>query len=343
MGAVVSLPPVGLVDLSIHEPERFMTADELGELSGIPGGVIREKFGLEGKRVAGPGEEVSDMCVAAARPLLERHDPAEIDAVVYFGSHWKDYSVWQVAPKIQHQLGIEGFSLETVNVSAGAPVAMKVVRDLLAADEHLRSVLLVGASKESSLIDYTNPRARFMYTFGDGAVAVLLRRGHPENVLLGSSLYTDGAFSEFVRVPGGGSVRPASHATVDDGLHTLDVSDPAAMKEGLDPVTIKNFLTVAREAMDRSGYGVDDIDLLLPIHMKPSIHGAILKELGVEPDRSVYLDHNGHMSAVDPLFSLSLARDAGMLSAGDRVMLLAAGTGYTWAASVLRWGPLDEG
>lgn len=333
-------PPVGLVDVETYEPERFMTAEELGELAGIPAGVVREKFGLEGKRISAPHEHVSDMCVAAARPLLDRHDAADVDAVVYFGSHWKDYSVWQAAPKVQDALGIEGFSLEAINVSAGAPVAVKVVRDLLAADDRLRSVLLVGASKESHLLDYANARARFMFTFGDGAVAALLRRDHAENVVLGSSVHTDGAFSDFVRVPGGGSVHPASARTVAAGMHTLDVSDPAAMKEGLDPITIKNFLSVARDALERSGYGPEEIDLLLPIHMKPSIHRAILDELGVDPGRSVYLDRNGHMSAVDPLFALARARERGLLRPGDRVMLLAAGTGYTWAASVLRWGPL---
>jgi 3-oxoacyl-[acyl-carrier-protein] synthase-3 len=334
-------PPVGISDLENYAPERFMTAEELGSAAAIPGDVIREKFGLEGKHVAGPDEHVSDMCIAAARPLLERNDPAGIDAVVYFGSHWKDYAVWQAAPRVQAALGIDGFSLEAINVSAGAPVAVKVVRDLLAADDRLRSVLLVGASRESSLLDYANPRARFMFTFGDGAVAALMRRDHPENVVLGSSLYTDGSFSSFVRVPAGGSVHPTSHQTVDAGLHTLDVSDPAAMKEGLDPVTIKNFLNVARDALDRSGLGPDDIDLLLPIHMKPSIHRAILEELGVPPERSVYLDRNGHMSAVDPLFALTIARDRGLARPGDHVMLLAAGTGYTWAASVIRWGRLE--
>ncbi|MEX2457737.1 MAG: 3-oxoacyl-ACP synthase [Actinomycetota bacterium] len=331
------LAPVGLVDVARYEPERFMTADELGELAGIPGDVVREKFGLEGKRIAAPDEHVSDMCIAAARPLLERHDGAEIDAVVYVGSHWKDHAVWQAAPRVQHALGIEGFSLEAVNVSAGAPVGVKIVRDLLAADDRLRSVLLVGASKESHLLDYANPRARFMFTFGDGAAAAILRRGHTENEVLGSSLYTDGAFSPFVRVPAGGSVHPASHETVDARMHFLDVSDPAAMKEGLDPVTIKNFVSVARDALERSGLGPEDLDVLLPIHMKPSIHRTLLTELGCE--RSIYLDRNGHMSAVDPLFSLALARDRGLLTSGDVVMLLAAGTGYTWAASVLRWGP----
>jgi 3-oxoacyl-[acyl-carrier-protein] synthase-3 len=279
------------------------------------------------------------MCIAAARPLVERAGAGEIDAVVYFGSHWKDYAVWQVAPAIQHALGIDGFSLETINVSAGAPVAIKVVSDMLRADDRLRSVLLVGASKESQLIDFTNPRARFMFTFGDGAVAALLRRGYACNEVLGSALRTDGSFADQVRVPGGGSAYPASHETVDARLHYLDVADPNDMKRRLDPITLKNFLAVAVEALDRSGYELGDVDLVLPIHMKRSIHRALLAELGVDEERSVYLDRNGHMSAVDPLFSLSKARDAGLLREGGVVLLIAAGTGYTWAASVLRWGP----
>jgi 3-oxoacyl-[acyl-carrier-protein] synthase-3 len=209
---------------------------------------------------------------------------------------------------------------------------------MLTADESLGTVLLVGACKESGLIDFANERARFMFTFGDGAVAVLLRRDHARNIVLGSSLLTDGSFSEFVHVPAGGSVHPASHQTIEQRMHYLDVIDPAEMKRRLDPVTMKNFLRVAREAAERSDCDLADIDWLLPIHMKRSIHSALLVELGVEPERSVYLDHNGHMSALDPLFGLSIARDRGVLRDGDHALLLAAGTGYTWAATVVRWG-----
>lgn len=335
MGAVgTSSHPVGIVDLAAYVPERFMPAAEIAALSGIPEEVLVQKFGLVGKHVAAPEEHVTDMCIAAARPLLERHDPADVDAVVYFGSHWKDYLVWQAAPKIQHALKIEGFSLELINVSAGAPVALKVVADMLAADAHLRSLLLVAASRESHLLDYANQRSRFMFNFGDGAVAALIRRDHPENVILGSSLLTDGSFADHVRLHGGGSAGAA-----EPEAFFLDVFEGEEMKRRLDPITKKNFLEVTREALERSGLGDGDLDLLLPIHMKRSLHEAILLEAGVGEDRAIYLDRFGHMSAVDPLFSLALARDAGRLSAGDVVVLLAAGTGYTWAATALRWGP----
>lgn len=325
---------VGIADLGRYVPEQFLTAREIAERSGVSESALVDKFGLAGKHISRPDENISDMCIAASRPLLERNDPAEIDALVYFGSHWKDHLIYNVAPKIQHTLGIEGFALETVNVSAGGPVALKVVSDMMRADPALNSVLMVAASKESYLLDYSNQRSRFALNFGDGAVAALLRREHPENLVLSSSILTDGSFADHVGVLAGGNMQPEV-----GGKLVLDVADVEEMKRRLDPITLKNFVKVAREAVESSGRDPEDIDLLFPIHFKRSLHDAILLELGLVEEQSIYLDHYGHMSAVDPLFSLSIASDEGMLSAGDLVVLLAAGTGYTWAATALQWGP----
>jgi 3-oxoacyl-[acyl-carrier-protein] synthase III len=330
---------VFIADLEYYVPERFESAAEIGAATGIPEGVLIEKFGLAGKHRAGASEHVSDMCISAARPIIaRRHGPDGIDAVMYFGSHWKDHMVWQVAPRVQEALGIEGYAFESINTSAGAPVAVKIARDMLAADEHLRSILLVAAARESWIIDYANPRSRFAFNFGDGAVAVLMQRDEGRAEVLGSSILSDGSFSHHVHVPAGGSAHPASHETVDSRMHFLDVFDGEEMKRRLDPITIKRFVEVAREAVERSGYELADLNWFLPIHMKRSIHETLLAELGVAAERSVYLDHYGHMSAVDPLLSLAMLRDEGRLSDGDLVLLLAAGTGYTWAASVVRWG-----
>ena len=98
---------VGIAATASYLPERWLSAAEIGEASGIPEPVLVEKFGLEGKHIAAPDEHVSDLAVAAAQRLLEEQalDPAEIDTVVYFGSTWKDYAVWQAAPWITHRLG----------------------------------------------------------------------------------------------------------------------------------------------------------------------------------------------------------------------------------------------
>jgi 3-oxoacyl-[acyl-carrier-protein] synthase III len=336
---------VGLAATAAYLPDRWMSAAEIAERSGIPEEVLVDRFGLRGKHIAAADEHVSDMSVRAAERLLAETgtDPVTVDAVVYFGSSWKDYPVWQAAPWIAHRVGCRrAFALELDYVSCGAPVAMRVCRDLIRAEPEVTTVLAVGASRESYLLDYANERARFMFNFGDGAVAALLTgdRDHVRNEVLGAHMVTDGAFSLDVKVPAGGSVEPASHDTVREHRHVLDVPDPASMKGRLDPVTLPNFRTVAETALKRSGATLADVDYVCGIHMKRSIHRGLLDALGVDEKRAAYLDDTGHMSGVDPLLALHRGVDSGAVSDGDLVLLIAAGTGYTWAASVVRWGEL---
>jgi 3-oxoacyl-[acyl-carrier-protein] synthase III len=311
-----------------------MTAAEIGERSGIPEDVIVEKFGLRGKHIAAADEHVSDLAVAAATRLLEEtgFDPAELDVVMYYGSMWRDYAIWQVAPHIAYRIGAtNAFALEFDNVSHGTPIALRVARDLLRAEEELRNVLVVAACRESYLLDYDNQRARFMFNFGDGAVAGLLVGGSARNELLGAHTITNGAYSLQVKVPGGGSVEP-------DGYPYLDVADPESMKNGLDSESLPNFVAAATGALERSGLGLEDVSLVCPLHTKRSMFLALLSELGIGEDHAVYLDDTGHMSGVDSLLGLDRATRAGRLSDGDVALLLSAGTGYTWAATVVRWG-----
>ena len=328
---------IGLAATASYLPETWMSAAEVAAASGIPEQVIREKFGLRGKHIAAADEHVSDMSVAAATRLLDAEgvDPAEIDVVLYYGSLWKDYPVWQAAPWIAHRLGCQNaYAVEYANVSCGTPVALRLARNFLLAEPDLRNVLIVAACRESHLLDYGNGRSRFMFNFGDGAVAGLVTRddGH---ALLGCHALTDGSFSLQVKVPAGGSVEPASAESVAGRRHFLDVADPAQMKGGLDEVSLPNFVAAARGALERSDATLEDVSYLCGIHMKRSMHDAIVDALG--SPRAAYLDDTGHMSGVDSLLALDRAGRAGELADGDLVLLLAAGTGYTWAASVVRW------
>jgi 3-oxoacyl-[acyl-carrier-protein] synthase III len=333
---------VGLAGTASYLPERWMTAAEISEASAIPEEVLVEKFGLRGKHIAAPDEHVSDLSVRAAERLFDDHgvDPADVDAVVYFGSTWKDYAVWQAAPWIAHRLGcLNAFAIEYDSVSYGTPVALRLCRNFLLAEPELRTILAVAASRESYLLDYDNVRSRFMFNFGDGAAAALLVRDHPANEVLASHTITDGSLSLQVKVPAGGSVEPAYDGNGDGARHFLDVADPAAMKERLDATSLDNFVRVAEEACARSGVSLGDVACVCSIHMKRSMHAALLERLGVDESRAPYLDDTGHMSGVDPLLALDRAVRAGALADGDLVLLIAAGTGYTWAATVLRWGP----
>jgi 3-oxoacyl-[acyl-carrier-protein] synthase-3 len=329
---------VGIAATASYLPERWMSAAEVATASGIPEQVVVERFGLRGKHIAAADEHVTDLSVAAAERALAdgELEPGDVDVVVYFGSLWKEYPVWQAAPWIAHRLGCRNaWALELDYVSCGAPVALRVCRDLLVAEPELSSVLAVGACRESYLLDYSNERSRFMFNFGDGAVAAIVVREAAGNELLGSAAITDGSLSLHVKVPQGGSVDPQI-----DGGRFLDVEGLEEMRGRLDEVSLSNFVRVAEQALGRSGAALSDLGYLCGIHMKRSMHEGLVAALGLPPERAAYLDDTGHVSGADPLLALDRAGRAGDLAPGDLVLLLAAGTGYTWAASVVRWGPM---
>src|SRR5436309_4157021 len=221
---------------------------------------------------------------------------------------------------MRHRLGCwRADAVEYDNVSCGTPVALRLARDMLVAEPELETVLAVAACRESYLLDYANERSRFMFNFGDGAVAFLLAKGAP-NEVLGSHGITDGSLSLQVKVPAGGSVSP------NGGYRFLDVADPRAMKDRLDETSLANFVAAAEGALARSGATLADVSYLCGIHMKRSMHGALVAALGLDPARAAYLDDTGHMSGVDPMLALDRAAREGVLADGDLVLLLAAGT-----------------
>ena len=328
----------GIVSVGSWMPERWMPASEIAEASGIPTEVIEDRFGLRGKHIAGPDDHVSTMAARAGRIAVERAGiPMEdVDVVAYFGSKAMDYQVWSASPKVMDLLGAtNAWALEMANVSCGGPVAIATAAGLLNGDPTIRNVLLVGGCRESHLLDYTNQRSRFMFNFGDGGAAALLSTDLPGHEVVSYRIISDGRFADDVAVYAGGTRIPASHETIDQRRHYLDVADPASMKERLDPVSGVNFVAVAREACERAGVELADVRLFPLLHTKRSFHEWIVAELGIPKDRAVYIDGHGHMSGLDTIVGLDLRQDE--LESGDLVLMLSAGTGYTWAATLIRW------
>lgn len=329
---------VRLVSVGSYFPDQWMSAAEIGAAAGIPEDVVVERFGLDGKHIGGPGDHVSTMSARAATVALDRAgmSPGEVDVVAYFGSKATDYLVWSAAPKVQQLIGADNaWAMEMANVSCGAPVALAVASGMLAGDPTIDNILLVGGCRESHLLDYENGRSRFMFNFGDGGAAALLRRSGRGHEILAYRIITDPKFADEVAVYAGGTREPASHATVDRRAHYLDVRDPEAMKAGLDPVSGPNFVRVAREACAAAGVEVADVRLLAMLHTKRSFHEWIVGELGIPEERAVYLRKHGHLSGLDAIVGIDLHQDE--LTDGDLVLCLSAGTGYTWAATLIRW------
>jgi 3-oxoacyl-[acyl-carrier-protein] synthase-3 len=348
---------VSITGIGTYVPDETITGEAIAAESGIPEAVVVEKMGVREKRVCPPDDDhATDMSVKAAEAALADAavDPTDLDVVVYHGSEYKDHVVWSAAAAITDRLGAtNAYATESYTLCAGAPIALRGVTAQLET-EPIDAALLVAASREEDLVDYGNEDSSFMFNFGSGASAFVVEAangeasddegerdpfdGRARATVRASAAETDGSFADDVVMPAGGSVRPPSEETVREGLHTLDVPDPEGMKERLGPVSLPAYLSVADTALERSGFDRDDLDFVALTHMKRSFHERVLDELGLDPaSDGYYLDEFGHVQSVDQALAVERGVETGRLEPGDLVCLLAAGTGYTWSATVVRW------
>ncbi|MBX0294115.1 3-oxoacyl-ACP synthase [Haloarcula nitratireducens] len=334
---------VHVTGLGTYLPDVVLTGADIAERTDIPEEVIVEKMGVRQKHVCPPDEDhPAEMCVAAAEDALADAAlrPDELDSVRYHGSEFKDYVVWNAAAAVADTLGADGASAtESYALCAGLPVAVREAKALLETDAGLDKILLVAASREEDLVDYDDPDTSFMFNFGSGATALVLEADAPDRAVArvrASASLTDGSFSEDVVMPAGGTRRPPSHDTVANDEHTLRVPEHERMKRRLGEVSLPNFRRVADDALSRSGYDRADVDFAAITHMKRSFHETLCDDFGLGPDDHLYLDEYGHVQSCDQGLALDAIR--GDLAPGDVILCLAAGTGYTWAASVLEWG-----
>lgn len=332
------MEPVGILSTGIYLPHSFETGEDVAVASGIPLEVVQQKMGIIRKGKAAEHETISYMSAQACLQALEKAsvDPKDVDLVISHGSEYKDHAVWTAAVKIQHEIGaVNGYAFEMYALCAGAAIAYKTARDLMRSDDRLRHVLVTAASRESDLISYQNPRARFMYNFGAGGGAMLLRRGERRNQLLEAAFRTDGSLSETVVLT---RADDANGAIRGDFHGNLDVTDMEYMSARLGEVSMNNFKIVIQEAVERSGYNLSDLKFAAITHMKRSAFDEILASIGLTPEQSIYLDHYGHVQSVDQVLALQEAQERGMLQDGALIVLAGAGTGYTWSAIAVKWG-----
>jgi 3-oxoacyl-[acyl-carrier-protein] synthase-3 len=335
---------IGITAFATYIPGRVQTSAYLARATGIPQDVLEQKFGIKQKPWAAEGEQVSEMAVKAARRVLDGQDPRQIDLVLWTGSEHKDFPIWSAGIKVQHEIGaVRAWSADVAARCATTQLGLKFARDVISADDEVRKVLLVGGHRMNDVLNYQNPRARFLINMSDAASAVLVERDSPRNEILHTAIMTDGSFSEDVVVPGGGTRLPLTRENFDPALLCLDCPNPEQMKVRLDQVSLPNFLTVVERAVTKSGYRVRDIGYLAIIHMKRSAHAMILRKLGLREDQTTYLEEFGHAGAPDVVRSLELGVRDGKIRDGDLVVLAGAGTGYIWAATCIRWGPTREG
>ncbi len=333
-----SEPAAGITGLAAYVPAGRMSAAAIAKASGLPEWVVRDKLGIVEKVAPGEGEHPAAMGAFASQEALARAgvDAADVDVVISITEEFKEYPVWTAGIKLAYDIGARHAYAYDVGQKCGTSVlGLKQARDLLVADPDVDTVLVAGGYRNGDLIDFRDPNVRFMYNLAAGAGAAVVQRGRG-HALLGSHIVTDGSFSLDVLVPVGGTVAPLRPERIGD--YRLQVTDPAGMKERLEPLSLDNFALVVRRAVEKSGATLADVAYVAMLHVKRSAHLGLLERLGIDPARSIYLEHYGHLGQIDQLLSLRLAEERGLLKPGDLVVLVAAGVGYVWNALCLRWG-----
>ena len=334
---------IGIRSIGSYVPAGIRDSAYISEKSGIPENVIREKFGIKQVHKADSDESVSDMGAKAALNALGDLTPEDIDLVVYCGSEYKDYYMFNCAARIKELIGAKNaISFEIHNLCSAGVYSLKILKAMMIQDKTLEKVLVVSSSKEGDLINYADTDSRFMFNFGDGAAAVVLERGLNRNVILESYMIVDGQFATDVSVPGIGCINRENFASISHEDSFLRVRDLADMKERLDPITLDNFFAVMDGAIERSGYKNEDVNYVAPICMKKSMLIGLLDHFGLTEENSFLLEDYGHCQSADCFLSLEEGLKSGRLHDGDLVVAIAAGTGYTWAATCIKWGPYNE-
>jgi 3-oxoacyl-[acyl-carrier-protein] synthase-3 len=333
--------PVGIAGIGTHIPSTFITGIEIARRAGLPESVVTEKMGLKRKTIAGPEDHTNQMGIWAAKKAIRQAgiDPQEIDLVICTTEEWKEHFLWVAGIKMAYDLGAtRAWAIDVGLKCATTMAALKLAKNMMLADDSINVVLVAGGYRNGDYVNYANPRTRFMYNLAAGGGAFLLRKNHPRNLVLETAIRVDGAFSEDVITGAGGTIRPLTPELLAMGAHYLDVPDPEGMKERLDARSMRNFVGVIRDSLDKSGYTDKDIDYLAILHMKRSAHDYVLGELGLRQDQAIYLENYGHIGQQDQALSLQLAQEQGKLNDGDIVVMVGAGIGYAWGATTLRWG-----
>ncbi|GEK91403.1 3-oxoacyl-ACP synthase [Alkalibacterium kapii] len=337
---------VGVAGIGVYLPEKTMTAKEIAEKTegNWTEEAVREKLGIEKIFVAGESEGTQEMGALAALDLIEKNDidPKDIDVILCFGEEWKEYPLTTSAIYIQDRIGAtNAWGIDVQNRCCTTVTAMKMAKDMLIADDDIDTILIAGGYRNGDLIDYSNPLNSMMYNLSAGGGALLLKKNHNRNILLGSHIISDGSLARTAGVEVGGTENPYTKDNVENSQRTLTLLEPVKMKDRLNEVSMNNWMKCIDRALEKSDKTREDIDYLNILHMKRSGHHAMLKDLNLTEDQSIYLENYGHLGQIDQILSLKLGLEEGKIKDGSLICSIAAGIGYVWAADIIKWGETD--
>jgi 3-oxoacyl-[acyl-carrier-protein] synthase-3 len=322
----------GITSLGRYVPERVMTNADLEKMVATSDEWIRTRTGIERRHVVEPGTPTSELAVRAARECLERAGvlARELDVIIV-ATVTPDMVFPATACILQDKLQASkawGFDLSAA--CSGFLYALTMGAQFVETGAH-RRVLVVGADVMTSILNYED-RATCVL-FGDGAGAVLLEPRDDGTGILDFLHEVDGSGACHLHMPAGGSLRPASHETVDQKMHFVRQDGQHVFK-----YAVRKFADASQRLLERNRVAPADVDLFVAHQANLRIIDAAKDRLGL-PDAKVVknIHEYGNTTAATIPLALGTALDQKRLATGDTVLLASVGAGFTVGSVLLRW------
>jgi 3-oxoacyl-[acyl-carrier-protein] synthase-3 len=315
-----------------YVPEDKLTNQDLEKMVDTTDEWIRTRTGVIERRIQRtPGLATSDLAVPAVQEIFRKRGihPEEIEAIIC-STVTPDMLFPATANIIAHKVGAKnawGFDLEAA--CSGFLFGVTTGAALIESGRY-KKVLVVGADKMSSIVDYSDRTTCVL--FGDGGGAILLEPTTEDVGIMDSLLKTDGSGASYLHMKSGGSLRPPSFETVAAREHVIYQEGPAVFK-----FAVKGMADISAELLERNNLTGDDIAWLVPHQANKRIIDATANRMGLSSDK-VMLNIERYGNTTGATIPLCLWEWEKKLHKGDNIVLAAFGGGFTWGATLVRWG-----
>lgn len=314
-----------------YVPDYILTNKELETMVDTNDEWITSRTGIKERRILkGEGKGTSYMAIKAAEELLQKSniDPTEIDLVIV-GTATPDLPVASTAAHVATQIGAtNAFSYDLQAACSSFLYGMSTAASYIESGRY-KKVLLIGADKMSSIVDYTD-RATCII-FGDGAGAVLFEPNTENLGLQDEYLRSDGNGREFLKVDAGGSLMPTTEETLKNGLNSVRQEGKTVFK-----FAVSKMADVAEKMLTRNNLSKEDIQWLAPHQANNRIIEATARRVGLESEK-VMVNIHKYGNTTSATLPLLLADYEDQLKKGDNIIFAAFGGGFTWGAIYLKW------
>lgn len=313
-------------------PSRVLTNHDLEKMVDTNDEWIRTRTGIAERRILDKGA-TSDLAVPAVQMLLKNRGIAaeEIDVII-FATVTPDMFFPATACVLQEKIGAKNaWGFDVSAACSGFVYALSLGSQLVETGRY-KKVVVVGADKMSSILDYSDRNTCIL--FGDAGAAVLLEPSDdPSLGVIDHKLYSDGSGGEYLYMKGGGSLNPPSAETIANKMHYIYQDGKAVFK-----VAVVGMADVSDEIMRRNNLTGADVDWLVPHQANLRIIDATANRMGLDKSKvMINIDKYGNTTAATIPLCLSEWWHAGKVTKGQNLVFASFGAGYTWGAVLVKW------